>query len=182
MIRHRFIPQKPLEVYPVTAGLFQFSCCVDTALVSIYQNFEQHSRIGDRFPSSGRIRCIQFPVIQFLKLGVGQPDRCVFRYEIFAVQCNYLLTVPLNYVTLFLRCFCFHNQILTHTKAPAKSFLDPTGAFVIARYFATRPSDCRQNLAEFAVATANRIWIIYSGGVYVGENTFRPANVRIVRL
>ena len=42
----------------------------------------------------------RFPVIQFLKLGVGQPDRRVFRYEKFAVQCNYHLTIPSAHITL----------------------------------------------------------------------------------
>ena len=32
-----------------------------------------------RFPSSGRIGAIQFPVIQFLKLGTCQSDGCVLR-------------------------------------------------------------------------------------------------------
>jgi len=42
-------------------------------------------------------------------------------------------------------------------------------------------SDCRKSLAEFAPAGANNVLIIFSGGVNVGENTFRIANVRVVR-
>ena len=41
-----------------------------------------------------------------------------------------------------------------------------------------RRSDCRKSLAEFAPAGAKKMEIIFSGGVYVGENTARLANVR----
>ena len=43
-----------------------------------------------------------------------------------------------------------------------------------------RRSDCRKSLAEFAPAGAKKMEIIFSGGVYVGENTARLANVRRV--
>ena len=36
----------------------------------------------------------------------------------------------------------------------------------------------KKSLAEFALASAKKIGIIFSGGVYVGENTARLANVR----
>ena len=39
-------------------------------------------------------------------------------------------------------------------------------------------SVCRKSLAEFAPAGANKVLTIFSGGVYVGKNTFRLANVR----
>ena len=39
----------------------------------------------------------------------------------------------------------------------------------------------RKSLAEFAPAGAKKMGIIFSGGVYVGENTARLANVRRVR-
>ena len=42
-------------------------------------------------------------------------------------------------------------------------------------------SVCIKSLAEFALASAKKIGIIFSGGVYVGENTARLANVRRVR-
>ena len=42
-------------------------------------------------------------------------------------------------------------------------------------------SDCQKSLAEFAPAGANKVKIIFSGGVYVGENTFRPASVEFLR-
>ena len=42
-------------------------------------------------------------------------------------------------------------------------------------------ADCQRSLAEFALASAKEMEIIFSGGVYVGENTSRLANVRIVR-
>ena len=38
-----------------------------------------------------------------------------------------------------------------------------------------------KSLAEFALASAKKVKIIFSGGVYVGENTARLANVRRVR-
>ena len=38
-----------------------------------------------------------------------------------------------------------------------------------------------KSLAEFAPAGAKEMEIIFSGGMYVGENTSRLANVRIVR-
>ena len=38
-----------------------------------------------------------------------------------------------------------------------------------------------KSLAEFALASAKKVEIIFSGGVYVGENTARLANVRRVR-
>ena len=38
-----------------------------------------------------------------------------------------------------------------------------------------------KSLAEFAPAGANKVKIIFSGGVYVGENTFRPASVEFLR-
>ena len=37
-----------------------------------------------------------------------------------------------------------------------------------------------KSLAEFALASAKKVEIIFSGGVYVGENTARLANVRRV--
>ena len=39
-------------------------------------------------------------------------------------------------------------------------------------------SVCRKSLAEFAPAGANKVQNIFAGGVYVGKNTFRLANVR----
>ena len=39
-------------------------------------------------------------------------------------------------------------------------------------------SACRKSLAEFAPAGANKVKNIFAGGVYVGKNTFRLANVR----
>ena len=43
-------------------------------------------------------------------------------------------------------------------------------------------SDCRKCLAEFAPAGANRVLIIFSGDMCVGENTSRLANVRAKRV
>ena len=41
--------------------------------------------------------------------------------------------------------------------------------------------NANKSLAEFALASAKKVGIIFSGGVYVGENTARLANVRRVR-
>ena len=38
-------------------------------------------------------------------------------------------------------------------------------------------TDCQRSLAEFAPAGAKEVKIIFSGGVYVGENTLRAASV-----
>ena len=43
------------------------------------------------------------------------------------------------------------------------------------------PRTVEKSLAEFAPAGAKKMGIIFSGGVYVGENTARLANVRRVR-
>ena len=48
-------------------------------------------------------------------------------------------------------------------------------------FHAAPSSDCQKSLAEFAPAGANKVKIIFSGGVYVGENTFRPASVEFLR-
>ena len=42
-------------------------------------------------------------------------------------------------------------------------------------------STAEKSLAEFAPAGAKKMEIIFSGGVYVGENTARLANVRRAR-
>ena len=41
-----------------------------------------------------------------------------------------------------------------------------------------RFSDCQKSLAEFAPAGANKVPSIFAGGMYVGKNTSRLANVR----
>ena len=71
--------EKPHEVYTIFAGLLQLAGGEDAALISICHYLEQNPRIVDRFSSSGRIRFIQFPVIQFLKLRAGHTDGIVLR-------------------------------------------------------------------------------------------------------
>ena len=39
-------------------------------------------------------------------------------------------------------------------------------------------SDCQRSLAEFEPAGANKVPSIFAGGMYVGKNTSRLANVR----
>ena len=41
-----------------------------------------------------------------------------------------------------------------------------------------RFSDCQKSLAEFAPAGVNKVQSIFAGGMYVGKNTSRLANVR----
>ena len=74
MIRHRLFFQKAHEVHTVPTGLLQLSAGIDPALVSVRHYLEQHSRVDLRFSASGRIGAIQFPVVQFLKLGACQSD------------------------------------------------------------------------------------------------------------
>ena len=45
-----------------------------------------------------------------------------------------------------------------------------------------RATTCRRSLAEFAPAGANKVQSIFAGGVYVGKNTSRLANVRAKRV
>ena len=52
-----------------------------------------------------------------------------------------------------------------------------------ARYAPGRGcSTCQRSLAEFALAGANRVLIIFSGDMCVGENTLRLANVQAKRV
>ena len=69
--------EKPHKIYTVPASLFQLAGGIDPTLVSVCHYLKQHLRGGDRFSSLGRIRFIQFPVVQFLKLGAGHADGCV---------------------------------------------------------------------------------------------------------
>ena len=46
---------------------------------------------------------------------------------------------------------------------------------------AGRPSACQKSLAEFAAISGEDVSIIFGRGVYVDENTSRPANVRVDR-
>ena len=79
MIRCLPVFEKPHEVYTIFAGLLQLAGGEDAALISVCHYLEQNPRIVDRFSSSGRIRFIQFPVIQFLKLCAGHTDGIVLR-------------------------------------------------------------------------------------------------------
>ena len=67
--------------------------------------------------------------------------------------------------------------------APAEPRNDKSGSLSLNVQKAprVRRSDCRKSLAEFAPAGAKKMEIIFSGGVYVGENTARLANVRRAR-
>ena len=62
----------------VPACFFQVSVTVDTALGSTAYYFEHHLCTGCRFSTFGRMRFVQVPVVQFLKLRAGQLYRCCF--------------------------------------------------------------------------------------------------------
>ena len=76
-VRYRLILQQPHKVHTVPVGLLQLSAGIDPALIPIRHYLEHHPWVGLRLPSFGRIGAIQFPVVQFLKLGACQPDGCV---------------------------------------------------------------------------------------------------------
>ena len=105
------------------AGFFQLSAGKNAALVSVCHYLEYHSRVGDRFSSSGRIRCVQFPVVQFLKLGAGHSDGCILWQFNFTVQYKNQLIISLNCGILSLRFRVFHGSlILTQKTTSAKPF------------------------------------------------------------
>lgn len=66
VVRYFPVLQQPHEVNPAPARFLQFSAAVDSALVSIHQYLKHYPCIGCRFSPHGRIRAIQFPIIQFL--------------------------------------------------------------------------------------------------------------------
>ena len=123
MIRCLLIFQKPHEVHSILTGFFQLSAGKNAALVSVSHYLEYHSRVGDRFSSSGRIRCVQFPVILFLKLGAGHSHGCILWQFNFTIQYNYQLIILLRYAILSLRFRVFHGSlILTQKTTSANPF------------------------------------------------------------
>lgn len=68
VIRCLLILQQPSEVNPILTGFFQLPAGIDPAQISMDHDLEQHPWIRCRFSPSGRIRFVQFPVLQFLKL------------------------------------------------------------------------------------------------------------------
>ena len=116
MIRCFLIFQKPHEVHSILAGFFQLSAGKNAALVSVCHYLEYHSRVGDRFSSSGRIRCVQFSVIQFLKLGAGHSDGCILWHFNFTVQYKNQLIISLNCGILSLRFRVFHRSLILTQK------------------------------------------------------------------
>ena len=76
--------------------------------------------------------------------------------------------------------FLCSSQSCEIATAPAEPRNDKSGSLPLNVQKAprVRRSDCRKSLAEFAPAGAKKMEIIFSGGVYVGENTARLANVR----
>ena len=56
--------------------------------------------------------------------------------------------------------------------------MPPFGGTENGRRLMPPPVICH-GLAEFAPAGANKVKFIFGGGVYVAENSSRPANVRV---
>ena len=69
VIRRFPILQQPPEIDAALTGLLQFPTGVDPAQIPVYQYLEQHPWIRRRFSPFGGIRFVQFPILQFLKLG-----------------------------------------------------------------------------------------------------------------
>ena len=145
MIRHRLFFQKPHEVHTVPAGLLQLSTGIDPALVSVHYYLEQHSWIDFRFSAFDRIGAIQFPVIQFLKLGACQSDECVLWQQNFVVQCKDQLTISLIYGTLALLLVFFHKLIIKQKDEQANPFFGETCSsflFSFCALFLNAPFSC----------------------------------------
>ena len=68
VIRRFLILQQPSEVDPILTGFLQLPAGIDPTQISMDHDLEQHPWIRCRFSPSGRIRFVQFPVLQFLKL------------------------------------------------------------------------------------------------------------------
>lgn len=138
MVRYGLFFQKAHEVHTVPAGLLQLSAGIDSALVSVRHYLEQHSWVDLRFSAFGRIGAIQFPVVQFLKLGACQSDGGVLWQQNFVVQCKDQLTISLIYGTLILLWILFHTSIIKQKDEQATPFGETCSSFS-ARYFATPP-------------------------------------------
>ena len=77
MILHLSIFRKPHEIHPLLADFFHLPAGTNITLESVCHSLEHRSRVSNRFSSPGRMRCVQFPVVQFLKLGAGHSDGCI---------------------------------------------------------------------------------------------------------
>lgn len=122
VVRYGLFFQKLHEVHTVPAGLFQLSAGIDPALVSVHHYLEQHSWGDLRFSAFGRIGAIQFPVVQFLKLGACQSDGCVLWQQNFVVQGKDQLTISLIYATLALLLVFSHKLIIKQKDEQATPF------------------------------------------------------------
>ena len=139
MIRYLLIFQKPHEVHSILAGFFQLSAGKNAALVSVCHYLEYHSRVGDRFSFSGRIRCVQFPVVQFLKLGAGHSDGCILRQFNFTVQYKNPLIISLNCGIRSMRSRVFHDSLILTQKPHQPSPFGMVDVVFSWAYFATGP-------------------------------------------
>ena len=170
MIRCLLIFQKPHEVHSILAGFFRLSAGKNAALVSVCHYLEYHSRVGDRFSSSGRIRCVQFPVVQFLKLGAGHSDGCILRQFNFTVQYKNQLIISLNCGILSMRSRVFHGSlILTQKTTSAKPFRDGRCGFFLGRIL--------QQAQSFQIVTSTWHTVPLGASGRISPVTGRPSAV-----
>ena len=176
MIRCFLIFQKPHEVHSILAGFFQLSAGKNAALVSVCHYLEYHSRVGDRFSSSGRIRCVQFSVIQFLKLGAGHSDGCILRQFNFTVQYKNQLIISLNCGILSLRFRVFPRSLIltqkTTSTIPKRAWLM---WFFSWAYFATGP------YSEKIIFCAKSTKSIPPGSLWVNKSHGILASASLIR-
>ena len=85
-----------------SAGFLQLAGRIDAAQIAVHQYFKENPGFGRRFSSLRRIGAVQFPVIQFLKLGADKPYRILLWYRNFHIhRKRQLLKFPLKSVMLY---------------------------------------------------------------------------------
>ena len=77
--RRLSIFRKPHEIHPLLADFFHLPAGTNITLESVCHSLEHRSRVSNRFSSPRRMRCVQFPVVQFLKLSADHAGRCILR-------------------------------------------------------------------------------------------------------
>lgn len=82
---------------------------------------------------------MQFPVVQFLKLGACQSDGCVLRQQIFFVLHNYQLTMALNYCKLVLLEFFLHKLSLKQKRRVGNPFFGIAARLFLFALFCNAP-------------------------------------------
>ena len=59
-------------------GVFNHENAAELTYYGLH-SLEHRSRVSNRFSSPRRMRCVQFPVVQFLKLSADHAGRCILR-------------------------------------------------------------------------------------------------------